>query len=198
VADWASRLELPADAAPMMGHAPVTAEAVRMSVKYGLPPPPTFVTPDISLNAALFARVQAWAGRAFSIDLCASPIDRQVTRFVGRYNWQHPDQVATNVLAHAPAPGEFCFVAPPWRLIAPVFRHLRDCGAVGVALVPYTPTAVWWSAAFAHVGFRDDSHVVEVARAGTPGVYETRAVHPPTPTGTLRADLLAVKFDFKP
>ena len=196
VADGLSRLGLPSDAAAIVASAPLTREAVRTSVRYGLPPPAGHSMPDIALVEARFLDVQVWAGRTFTVDLCASPADRRVRRFVARYNWNHPDQVATNVLAFAPGPTEFCYVAPPWRLIAPVWRHLRDCKAVGVALIPYAPTSVWWSAVFAHVGQVDPSNVVLVASVGSRDAYVSCASATPALTGCLRSDLLAVAFDF--
>lgn len=102
---------------------------------------------DHMLRPEYFDEVQEWAQETFTLDVCASPDNRQTQRYVARqYIPSDPDCVAGNVLAyHFPfAAREFLFVNPPWVIMGPVWRHLRLSRTCGVVIFPERPDEPWF------------------------------------------------------
>jgi hypothetical protein len=197
-ADHLSRLELDVHTTVCVENTPITPAAVAASIAYGLPPPPGFLTPNIALARHRFAELETAAGQRFTLDACASPLDRRVHRFVGRYDYRVEGQVATDILSYTPAREDFLYVHPPWAILAAAWKHLQCVGARGVFLFPYRPTEVWFSAIAEATGpLRKPGHLTLVAERGSTHVFEIGGPQHPVPLAdTVQDDLVAVFFNF--
>jgi hypothetical protein len=153
-----------------------------------------------TLSPALFEAVQARVGRVFTLDLCASLLNRRTTRFVA---WglsdaaaAGPALVATSCFAAALSfTGEFVWVHPPRSCIGALWAHLHSRGAQGVLLAPLDESRDWLASlrmtctrcwCVASVGTRSALWLPPVS----PGGPWSRA--PP-----LDFDLWAFQFDFR-
>ena len=196
--DALSRLHLPAGTAPSLTRHRVTPLDVTQGVAYGLPPPSDHVVPALAVPRSVVRALEKRWGTCFTLDMAASPLDARVGRFVGRFNYlpRFPrcGQVATDLFAVAPGPEEFVFVNPAWRLVAPVWAHLKAVRAAGVCLLPDLPRAVWFSAVLADALPRD---IVIVAERGDHLHEWVNAAPGASPPAALRERLLAVHFDFR-
>jgi hypothetical protein len=191
--DSLSRLRRPAGSPeePTAHWRSLDALDVAFGAQYGLGPPAGFVTPDIRTPGCVVRALEDWAGSRFTLDFMASPGDARVDRWVGRYRFEGSrGQVAVDCLSCVPGPEEYLFVNPPWRLVAPVWRHLQASAAAGVFLCPEDPTQIWFSGV---VAASPPEAVAVIASRG-----ERFAE---VPTGgrapRLTAGLLAIRFDFR-
>ena len=197
-ADRASRLMLPSSARhPVVSVSPMSLSDWAEGPHYA---PSCFGEDELSslaLRDEVVAALEALAKEKFTIDLCATALNRRTPRFVGPVPTGHRQQVAADVFTFRPPSSEFCLVNPPWAIIGPLWRHLRDSQARGVLLAPERPLDYWYTAVRRHA--RD---VVRVGERGASNVYSrVYADHVPVgdrrhTTGVLAEPLLAVLFDF--
>jgi hypothetical protein len=77
----------------------------------------------------------------FTVDLFASNITAKVDKFYAKF-WckgvKGVDAFAYNWGA------EHCWIVPPPKLVPQVIKHMKQCRAKGVMLVPRWQTAVYW------------------------------------------------------
>lgn len=208
-ADELSRRHLPPATPPALTAHRMDGRDIRQGVAYALPPPSGYTTPDLAVPMDTIRGIEAWAGRQFTLDMTASPLDARAPRFVGRYDYSRQphalrdgqEQVFTDALAFVPGPEEFLLVNPPWRMVAPLLRHVMDTGATGVFLCPDAPTELWFSAMLRAAV---PGGILAVASRGSV-LYERVATPaaalmgdaPEPPVPRLAQDVIAVHFDFR-
>ena len=95
----------------------------------------------VALTRSYFHIVQSFlqemSGLDFTIDICADEFNTKSTRFYASY--YTPLSVGINCLAHdigrsADGSPEVCYTYPPAAILAPVLKHMRECGAKGVMI----------------------------------------------------------------
>lgn len=133
------------------------------------------------------------AGTRFTIDACASIVNRQVARYI---TWGRPDSehcVAASVFGYDFGSEEFVYCNPPWAIIAPVWRHFQQCKARGVMIVPDMPTKSWYTSLTAGEGVEG---VWTVAVKGQRDVFLQPSTSFTASVGPLPWGVLAIPFDF--
>ena len=176
---YASRADLGAS----LGYAAPLAPGTRRS---GAP----------ALSATVFAAVQGWytgvTGSPLSIDVCASPLDRRLPRFIALE--PAPDTegfVGTDLFSYAPDPEEHCYINPPWQHLAPMLRHLQDVGARGALIFPLLTEQIWFSIVH-QVAI---APVQIVAHQGT-RAFEDTSVFPARKCAPCALTMMVAAFDF--
>ena len=77
----------------------------------------------------------------FTVDCFASYANTKLPRFYSRF--YSPNTLGVDALTHS-WEGENCWLVPPVCLITQVIEHLKLCKCVGVLVVPYWPSAIFW------------------------------------------------------
>ncbi len=106
---------------------------------------------DHMLHPDIFEKLQWSCGRQFTVDLFANEHNRRTPRFYAAAWSFAPEFVGLNALAHDvsvnPHTGEreFVYANPPWVLLGPTLKHLRECRAAGVIVFPDIPMQTWFA-----------------------------------------------------
>jgi hypothetical protein len=158
----------------------------------------TYDRNDHKLHPSLFAELESACGKAFTLDVCASPGNTQVDRFISRYPVTAEGCVAVNVFTfdfkeELRARPEFIYANPPWPLIAPLWKHLRVGEAQGVMIVPSIPTKGWFGEIM-----RSAKTITTLAKRGDRSVFLQPSTNYEFSVGPVPWDVLAVEFDFSP
>jgi hypothetical protein len=153
-----------------------------------------------TLSSTLFEAVQARAGRVFTLDLCASLLNRRTTRFVA-WGLSDADAAGTALVATScfaadlSFVGEFVWAHPPRSCIGALWAHLHSRGAQGVLLAPRDESRDWLASLRMTC-----SRFWCVATAGARGVLWLPPVSPGgrwSRAPPLDFDLWAFQFDFR-
>jgi len=107
------------------------------------------------LNSAVWRRVchTATAGKTLTVDLFASSSNNKCQRFHSFHQTQGTERAdAFDRLswAHSKCPcgqthSEYLYVFQPMDLLLPKWLRLERDGAAGIAIVPMSPAAPWWT-----------------------------------------------------
>ena len=151
---------------------------------------------DHKLHPDLFSRLERIVGRAFTLDVCASPGNTQVERFISRFPVAAKGCIAVNVFTfdfkeELRARPEFIYANPPWPLIAPLWNHLRAGGTQGVMIVPDLPKKGWFGEVM-----RSAKSVTTLANKGDLSVFLQPSTNYEFSVGPVPWDVLAAEFDF--
>lgn len=146
---------------------------------------------EYHLADELFRRVQAEHG-VFTIDTCAAWDNKQLPKYICGPAYPDSGAVAQNVFLCTFTKEEFLYCYPPFRLVSPVWRHFKLCGARGVMIVPNDGTAAW----FGLVNSEALSTTKIASRGDTAAVARRKRDRSGWMLWTLTSDLLAVRFDF--
>jgi hypothetical protein len=152
---------------------------------------------DAQLHPRLFARVQAEARQAFTVDAMATPRNRQMHRFISLEAYPDtPGFVGTNCLSLDLArlnpwgTREYVYVCPPWTLVPVVLSHLAQCHGGGAVVAPLQPTAPWYG----WLAQRAAIHLL--AHDGDADVYLDARTDFTSPLPPARGAVIVAFFDF--
>jgi hypothetical protein len=95
---------------------------------------------DWMLSKEIFNQIEQKFGK-MEVDCMASDLSHQVEKFYSQ-GIQRKSQGVDAFTCHWG--GKNCWVFPPFNLIARVLRHMWECKAHGVLLVPLWTSQVWW------------------------------------------------------
>ena len=93
------------------------------------------------------------AGKTLTVDLFASSSNNKCQRFHSLHQTQGTegaDAFARLSWAHSKCPcgqthSEYLYVFQPMDLLLPIWLRLERDGAAGIAIVPMSPAAPWWT-----------------------------------------------------
>ena len=145
---------------------------------------------DHRLNPLLYAIVQQWSPKSFTLDACASAENTHLPRFISRFPSGNPNCVAVNALSYH-FKREHVYVNPPWPLISALWTHFRQVGAVGVMIFPSFPSRGWFGDVL-----RSAVWVRRLARAGDENVFLQPSRRYQSSVGPVPWDVLVAYFDF--
>ncbi len=132
-----------------VGHGPMAAAMQIQGIRS--PDAPQW---ELSLSRTAFAIVEAFcvemSHTTFTVDVCADELNRKLRRFYALYYCTVDGAVGQNALAHnlalsAEGMPEVCYCFPPVIMITAMWKHLRECGAKGVIIVPDNAALPWFS-----------------------------------------------------
>lgn len=105
---------------------------------------------DWSVSTAFFDYIASLFG-SFTVDRFASHYSAKCARFYSKFWCPSSEGVDAFSVDWA---GENNWLVPPVYLIGRTIFHLEACGARGVLVVPYWPSAVFWPIVFPLSGHR--------------------------------------------
>jgi hypothetical protein len=147
---------------------------------------------DHKLGQEWFAALQRVVEpEVFTIDICASPANAQLPRFITRDFCA--EAVAMDALAYTFPLGaaEFVYCNPPWTLIAPLWVHLRQCRVAGAMLFPWVPMYRWFG-----MIQREAKRCFVLAPQGAKDVFLQPSLNYRGSVGPIRWPLGVALFDF--
>jgi len=150
---------------------------------------------DIRISDAAFESVLSWFGSPFTIDACASMVNRSCRRYISLSAcvWDPPvclNAFCFNFPDFNGGP-ELIFCHPPRPLIASLWNHFRQCGVKGVMIIPKLQHTQW----FAMI-MLEAVNLFCFALQGDVDAICWHNSSTPVTDRPLDADLLAVAFDF--
>jgi Reverse transcriptase (RNA-dependent DNA polymerase) len=147
---------------------------------------------DHKLGPEWFAALQRVVEpEVFTIDICASPGNAQLPRFITREFCS--EAVAMDALAYTFPLGaaEYVYCNPPWTLIAPLWVHLRQCRVAGAMLFPWVPMYRWFG-----MVQREAKRCFVLAPQGAKDVFLQPSLNYNGSVGPIRWPLGVALFDF--
>lgn len=160
---------------------------------------------DFALDFPYFDKLRKLLpfGAEFTLDVCASPRNTRVSRFISRVTFPASEIpsglqcVAVNVFTYEFLPRlgpgrEWVYCYPPVALVSPLWRHLRLCGARGVIVFPEMPEQIWFASIL-----REACRLVRLAERGCTNCLLAPLSGYSEFTGPLPRPLMAALFDFE-
>jgi hypothetical protein len=154
---------------------------------------------DKMLHPDIFKAVAAWAGFQPTIDLFATPENRQTTRFFARQPHTVAGFLGADCMAQGPllkqlqASGspEWLWVHPPWSLISATWSFLRACKSVGIMIIPGHVQMSWF-----YRITHEATRLTRIAHTGQQRVYMAHGLSKHHRATTATTDIYALHFDF--
>lgn len=160
--------------------------------------PPVPRKGDARLHERLFGAICRRAQRPFTVDIMASPDNRQTHRFIAlEAHPKIPGFVGANCMAldlarlsPIAAVPEYIYACPPWTMVPAVISHLAQCNVAGAIVAPLQPGTAWYG------WLRQRAEVYELAAEGEPDVFWDARTGFTTPLPPSRTPLIVAFFDF--
>ena len=168
---------------------------------------------DVTLQPGIVVAAQHWAQCVCDVDICSTPANRQMHRFISRAQWSVDGQCGVDCMAAnlgtlrgADGSRAWLWCHPPWGLIGPMWSHLRHQHCRGLMIIPQLEQEPWFPCimhdclrrtVLADIGDVNVLWGLPPTNSGSDLTdSDTILAHPRVCKGPLRHRLWCVLFDF--